>query len=69
MHHLPRQVGVPVLSKLWILHEAWAEERDSLQTVASGYLEKLGEDLLCLFLLFLFCFFVPLFLLKYWYHL
>lgn len=71
MHHLPRQVGIPVLSKLWVLHEAWAEERDSLQTVASGYLENLGEDLLCLFLLFLllFCFFVPLFLLKYWYHL
>lgn len=74
MHHLPRWVGIPVLGRLRVLHEARAEKRDALQTVASGYLEKLGKDLLVfvfvIFVIFL-ClfFFVPLFLLKHWYHL
>lgn len=73
MHHLPKWVGIPVLGRLRVLHEAWAEQRDALQTVASGYLEKLGKDLFVFVfvIVFCFCFFflVPLFLLKHWCHL
>lgn len=32
VHHSPTQVGAPLLSRLWVLHKAWAEESDSLQT-------------------------------------
>lgn len=32
MHHLPKQLGVPLLGRLWVLWEAWAKESESLQT-------------------------------------
>lgn len=32
VHHSPTQVGAPLLSRLWVLHRAWAKESDSLQT-------------------------------------